>query len=756
MDLTRRNFLSLVGGSAAGAVLFQACGVPELELLVESPLEMPEDLVTGLDNWYATLCSDCQSAEGIVVRVMEGRAKKVEGNVDYPINQGKHGPRCEAALQGLYHPDRISGPLVRVGSRGEGRWEEISWTDAIARLANELSQLDDKSSAILATNQLSGHLGTVVERFTGRTGIRHVPYETIDDTNLRLAMDQVYGLSVMPDFDIGNTDYLLSFGADFLSTWGSPVRYARAYGQFRQGDRPRGTHVHVEPRLSTTAASADEWIFVNPGWEGHVALAIATVLIEKGLVVDGAATIITGSGALDIERYVPERIASDAGVDAGRIRHIAEEFGHQRRALAIGGGLAGAHTNGLANLNAIYALNHLVGSVGHKGGVIPNPPSPFSGVPEVPAVSTYQDWLDLIGQMNNGEINAMLVRGANPIYGMPEASGFRQSLLSSSGDRFNVPLIVSFSGLMDDTTELADLILPENHGFEDWGDNIPSPGPGYQTVGLRQPVVRPFFASRGVHLGTKGFADTLIGVAQTMQTNLGFEGDSFKEILQAGAMELFEKKSGSVQANDFPSFWNGILQRGGWWDMEAEYEGPSPGPRQLSALPDKPLKVTGTFALVPFSSIGLTDGKGAHLPWLQATPDPITTATWRTWVEININIAKEMDIKEGDVIRLTSSNGRAVEAIAYPHPGISPDVVAVPMGQGHTGGGRYDKDRGANILAILENRTDGNTGGLAWAATRVEIAKTGGWTRLPRFENTAPDLATDDKQHIIKLTSDDS
>jgi len=160
--------------------------------------------------------------------------------------------------------------------------------------------------------------------------------------------------------------------------------------------------------------------------------------------------------------------------------------------------------------------------------------------------------------------------------------------------------------------------------------------------------------------------------------------------------------------------------------------------------------------LVPFSSIGLTDGKGAHLPWLQATPDPITTATWRTWVEININIAEEMDIKEGDVIRLTSSNGRAVEAIAYPHPGISPDVVAVPMGQGHTGGGRYDKDRGANILTILENKTDENTGGLAWAATRVEIAKTGDWMRLPRFENTAPDLATDDKQHIIKLTSEDS
>ena len=238
MDLTRRKFLTLVGGSAAGAVLFQACGVPEAELIVESPVQMPEDMVTGIDNWYATLCPNCTSQEGIVVRVMEGRAKKVEGNVDYPVNQGKHGVRCEAAVQGLYHPDRISAPLVRLGARGEGRWEEISWTDAIARLANSLGQIEDRASVVLATEPVGGHLGKVVERFASRTGVRHMPYETLDETNLRTSMKQVYGLDDMPDFDIGSASYLLTFGADFLSTWGSPVRYARAYGQLPPG-RPR-------------------------------------------------------------------------------------------------------------------------------------------------------------------------------------------------------------------------------------------------------------------------------------------------------------------------------------------------------------------------------------------------------------------------------------------------------------------------------------------------------------------------------------
>ena len=645
---------------------------------------------------------------------------------------------------------------MRLGARGEGRWEEISWTDAIARLANSLGQIEDRSSVVLATEPVGGHMGKVVERFASRTGVRHMPYEILDGTNLQTSIRQVYGLDAMPDFDIGNASYLLTFGADFLSTWGSHVRQARAYGRFRQGDRERGTHVHVEPRLSTTAAAADEWVYVNPGWEGHVALAIAGVIVEQGLGDPGAAAAITDNGAVDLARYAPERIAGRAGVSAERIRRIAQDFAGHPPALAIGGGSAGAHSNGLANLNAIYSLNHLVGSVGRPGGVIPNPDSPVRDVSGASSGQPQREWRGLIDDMNAGSVSALLVHRANPVYGMPGAAGFREALLGRSGGGFNVPLIVSFSGMMDDTSSLADLVLPENHGLEDWGDDVPSPGPGYQAFGLRQPVVRPFFEGRGVHLGTRNFADALMGVAQTMEVDLGLEGESFKEVLEAGVEGLFARGRGSVRAHDFRSFWNGVLQRGGWWDTTAAYSGPPPSPSRLEATPDEPTTGSGRFALVPYPSIGITDGRGAHLPWLQATPDPITTATWQTWVEINTKRADEMGIKEGDVLRLTASNGQSIEALAYPHPGISPDVVAVPMGQGHTGGGQYENGRGANVMSMLDTVEDAATGALAWAATRVNVAKTGDWTRVPRFENTAPDLATDEHQHIIKLTTKDS
>ena len=120
---------------------------------------------------------------------------------------------------------------------------------------------------------------------------------------------------------------------------------------------------------------------------------------------------------------------------------------------------------------------------------------------------------------------------------------------------------------------------------------------------------------------------------------------------------------------------------------------------------------------MPFASTSLGDGRGADLPWLQATPDPVTTATWQTWIEINIRTAEEMDISEGDVVKIISSHG-SIEALAYLHPGMPPDLVSVPMGQGHRAGGRYSEGRGGNVLSILAPLSDTSTGALAWAATR--------------------------------------
>ncbi|SVE38095.1 uncharacterized protein METZ01_LOCUS490949, partial [marine metagenome] len=221
MALTRRQFLTLMGGSAGAAVLFQACGLPEKELLIDSPPAMPEDLVSGIDNWYATTNQQGGSSEGIVVRVMEGRAKKVEGNPDHPLNLGGHSALSEAALQGLYHTDRISAPQVRTGARGSGEYREISWEDAIARLSSSLGELDssnENNKAVFVSNPTGGHAGLVLEKFTDSLGTRHLSYEALETNVLRTALKAVFGTDSIPEFDIDNADLVLSFGADFLSS----------------------------------------------------------------------------------------------------------------------------------------------------------------------------------------------------------------------------------------------------------------------------------------------------------------------------------------------------------------------------------------------------------------------------------------------------------------------------------------------------------------------------------------------------------
>ena len=130
------------------------------------------------------------------------------------------------------------------------------------------------------------------------------------------------------------------------------------------------------------------------------------------------------------------------------------------------------------------------------------------------------------------------------------------------------------------------------------------------------------------------------------------------------------------------------------------------------------------YHFMPYASQGLYDGSLAHLPWLQEMPDPMTSGMWCSWVEINEKKAIELGIEQGDVIEVTSTQG-SVRAPAFLNPGIAPDAVAMPVGQGHTNFTRYASNRGVNPIAILAPATIAETGTLAWSATRVKIARVG-------------------------------
>lgn len=279
MKLTRREFLALGAKATAGTMIFAACGLPERELIVQAPVELPEDVVSGADAWYATTSPDFPGGDGLLVRVMEGRAKKIAGNPDHPVNRGKQSARHDAAIQLTYHPDRIREPLFR-SSKG-GIHDSISWARAESIFLNAVEAGNGNMAVV--TNPLNGLLGTVASSFAALNGGHHITFDPVEQGTTQSAINYTFGADQMPHLDIANARTVLSVGADWLGTWQSPVSYGVRYGEFRGGDE-RGYLIHAEPRMSMTAASADLWLPVLPGHEGTLAMSIANVIINERLV----------------------------------------------------------------------------------------------------------------------------------------------------------------------------------------------------------------------------------------------------------------------------------------------------------------------------------------------------------------------------------------------------------------------------------------------------------------------------------------
>ena len=765
MKLTRRNFLAWAGLGAVGAVACEGFGIRRGELDIQSPVRLPEDLVRGSDNWYASLCRTCPSCEGIVVRVMEGRAKKIQGNPFYPTNQGKTHARCEAGLQALYHPDRISSPLRRSGPRGSGQFLPVNWQpNGMDSLRGALQSFG--SSSVMITEPLRGHLGLLADRFASAIGGEHLGFEAIDNNTYRAAVKNVFQQDSLPDFDLENSRFILSFGADFLSTWVSPTRYNRGYGEFRQGDgRDRGMFYQIDSRFSMTAANADKWLPVRPGWEGHLALSLAQVIVSEDLQASGVDvdSLVGGEpGRQTLNAFRPETVAPLAGLTPEMtggdpvefLKNLARSFARTRPSVAIGGGSAGAQSNGLFNLEAIYALNYLVGSVGVKGGVRFNPGSPWDNVPASSKVGSLEDWTRVTEQIRSGKTKLLMLHGVDPVHGLPESLHLRDAIAQAS-DLY----VVSFSPFLDDTSVMADLILPDRVYLEDWGDDITEPGPGYQVVGLQQPVVNPLS-----DLDPLSFPDVLLTMAQELGRESQLPWANFKSMLREGSDALFALNRGSIEAGSADEFWNHLLRRGGWWD-----EG-STGPTNVPA-PDGLLRTIAnkasdpdfagfgigpdSYYLVPFAHNTLLDGYNGHLPWLQAAPDPLSTVTWQTWVELNDGTAKHLGVKEGDIVRIESSKD-SIRAVVYPTPAVPPDVVSVPFGQGRRHGSEYATGRpgteSSNVMDILETTQVKDTGSLAWAGTRVRLSKTGDSVSISKLEGDvrAVEIGVTPAEEIIK------
>jgi anaerobic selenocysteine-containing dehydrogenase len=527
---------------------------------------------------------------------------------------------------------------------------------------------------------------------------------------------------------VANADYLLSFGAPFLEHWLSPVLFGHAFGHFRQG-RPgvRGRFTQIEPRLSLTAASADRWIPVRPGTEGLVALGIAKVMLREGWT---RSDIPRRTLAHWLDPYRVEEIAAASDVAREDLISMADEFAHAPAPLAIGGGMASAHTNGSRTMAAINALNVLAGNLDKPGGLRRAESPSFPNATASPLAAAERDVAELAAGFKAGRYTMLQLYRANPLFTMPPSSGIRDLFEHA---RFTV----SFSSFLDESTAMADLILPDHSPLESWGDHPQAGLIPEHAVGLSQPVVNPLYDTRNV-------GDVLLHAAHDLgePRDHARPEDGFLGVLRSNWKSLLSRKDGS--AAGFEAAWVRCLQEGGSWSTPPRR---ASLPRPELSPSYRPAVFAGEadeypFYFYPFPSLSLSRGEGANLPWLQELPDTLSTAVWGSWLEMNPATARRLGLKAGELVRVTSPYGH-VEAPLILSPGMRPDLVAGPMGQGHDAYGRYAARRGINPVAILAPLFDEESGTLATAATRVRVEGTGRPGKLVLMERVPKDGETE-------------
>jgi anaerobic selenocysteine-containing dehydrogenase len=324
--------------------------------------------------------------------------------------------------------------------------------------------------------------------------------------------------------------------------------------------------------------------------------------------------------------------------------------------------------------------------------------------------------------MNDGKVQVLLVHGANPVYDLPPKLGFLEALKK-------VPFVVSFAPIVDETAVWADMILPDRTYLEAWGYDVVSPSFGQPVVSGQQPVVVPVYDSRST-------ADILLTLARGIPA-------AAKVMPWADEVAFLKETvtklgTGAAGGAGEGVLWARFLQHGGWWPTAAT-PAVAPNAAQPAALKVSPTQFQGdekeySFYLHIFMNDLLSDGRGANQPWLQGSPDGMTTMSWQTWVEINPKTAQQLGVQDGEVVKVTSLHGE-VEALVYTFPAIRPDTLAIPLGLGHTDLGRFAMNRGSNPMNLVGATADATGNNLTWAAVRVKISRTGKKAELATFES---------------------
>ena len=748
--MNRRRFLTVSTTLGAASLILDSCGKPDQKII---PLLVPEEeLQFGDEQWVSTLCQLCPAGCGISVRVMPGgsirqvdgqakkfrtrQAKKIEGNPAHPLNQGKTCALGQAGVQIPYHPDRLQSALLLPGKRGSGEYQSISWESALNLAKIRLQELQAKgvplSLGLAAGDTVRGTMKSVLRNFAQCWGTTRICFhEPGHRWALKQAASKCLGIHRLPVLDLANSRIILSVGADILETHHSPVYYNRAYGEFRRSRAAeRGRFVYAGPRLSATAANADQWIPIRPGREQLFLRTLAAEIVGGGNYDHDFIDYQTDqfeTWSQDLANETVNRNAGEIGIPASSLVKLAADLIHNQPALILAASPdPEVHTT-------VLALNALLGNYGRSGGILAEPLPTHADSP-------LKDAEDHFPGLPLGDTGGVVEQGPSNKDGSPiqillmydAVSLFFSSPESTLQARLRkIPFIIGFSSFLDEAAREADLILPIHTFLERWGDDVPEPGPGITVRTLSQPVIKPRF-------DTRCGGDLILEIAQSLGGKFPalFPRQSFEDLVRESFSKSRAENALEIKGPEPNRFWEEVKVRGGYWHGEKENgfdfataNGKFHFPETLN--PGNPLLSEQTpgedlLFLHLYETINWWDGRGANLPWMHELPEIMTTIMWNGWIELHPDTAARLEINQGDLVEVSSLHGK-IQLPAYLHPALRPDTAAIPLGQGRKFGS-YAQGRGENPLN-LSNPTESGLEG----SGLVRLKKMGKSFKLATF-----------------------
>ncbi len=683
MGLDRRGFITFLVGGAAGT------------LFTPVPWKLLDDVSIWSQNWpwiprlkygargvTPTTCKLCPAGCGLDVNTVGKRPVTAEGNFDHPLSQGGICPLGSAAVQLLYSPSRVKGPLKNNG----GKFESISWEEAGKILADKLSGLKGSGKVACISGDENGTVNEVLAGFLAALGSSDFYFMPGDASVYALAWNKIMKGQGQIGFDLENSDCVLMLGADLLSSWGTVVRNQKVFGQ------KKAKFIYAGPVQTGSASVADKWVPVLPGKEGALALGIAFFLLNQGKTCSAR-----GFGPFKdyiLTNYTPSKVETLTGVPARTIQKIAAELLSAKKPVIVSGSDFGQGSSSLDIVAGIF-LNLLLGRLNQPGGLVALPE--MQVVDQVPGLTRLRqnNLVKFIADVQDGtrQTELLFIYEANPLYALPQNAQFATALEK-------IPFKVSFSTFLDETATRADLILPAPHFLERLDDAYTPFGAGSITYSVSTPVIEPIFDTRST-------PDFILDLAKKAGLDLGFS--SFEQVLQAKAKKLGADWEELQAGKAFVSR-NNVAQ------LSVDL----PGDILSAGLKTPSSGYPLNLVVVARPYIGNTR--------LATTPAGVVTIRENElkgkdfYVHINKATAKKLGLRQGKKVKLVSSAGECKALINITET-VMNDVVAAPLGFGHTAWDDFSKGKGDNIFNVLTVTQEKGTGLYVWNNSRVKVVK---------------------------------